>query len=947
MGAAEIIGKTVSHFRVLAKIGEGGMGVVYRAEDEKLRRDVALKFLPLDRVGDPERRLRFLREARAAAAVSHPNIATVYEVGETDGIVFIAMEFIEGRTLHARIDGKPLPLEETVRIATEMAEGLAAAHQRRVVHRDFKPGNVIVSTQGRVKILDFGLAKVIGEESESGTLQTSEIETVSAQMTRHGKILGTPAYMSPEQARGQPVDARSDVFAFGITLYEMTTGRVPFRGRTVAESLSATIREEAIPPSTINEEVPPRLEEIVHRCLEKDARDRYQDTRELAADLRKVQQETASGVPLVRRHPARRVAAIASLALVLAASGYGAWWVLRSPGEFKKGDRVLVASFENRTGRPDLDTAVRDAFEDQLTESTFLRVISADSLKELEPAGGGGATGEGANPVVGGPTVVSRDQAERLCRGADCAGFLAGSVTSEGAGFRLEADLYRSGGRRPLVARQAVAASDADLVAVIHNLSLELRRAVGEEPDSVMLSMLPATRSLVAYHALIRAQQAGTSDERLSMFKRVVEIDPGYVDAYADIAWMYRELGDWKSYRKAAEEAYKRSSGLPERVRLWRESMFLDASYDFDAELERTKTFHNLYPADPGGAWRLGLLYLNIYQDLTAAEAMFRTSFKIEPTNGFGGLCVTLACEGKVDELEALALEFRRAGGSERFGEAMLAWAYWVRGDAGKIKELTDRLERDPVSRVDALYARLRWLLASGRLKEAETVAADLWRTAEERRDLETMHQTGLAQAWLEMRRGHLRAFSPEQVEAAENSLLYLRRLVIFSVDAKVVEPLPRLLRTYETAEKGSQARFVRQELQFARGSLALIRGDAVGARGLLEPLVRNSIIDQRHEVLGRTYEALRMWREAAGEYEQVLKNPNHKWWWWLHDIPAVPVLDQFRLAGIYERLGDSTRAREWYERFLKDWKDADPDVPELLQARRRLADLGPRHGSI
>jgi serine/threonine protein kinase len=216
-----MIGRTLSHFRILAKIGEGGMGVVYRAEDEKLRRAVALKVLPPDLVANEERRLRFLREARTAAAINHPNIATVYEVDEADGVVFIAMELVDGKTLREVLGGRAMPIKDTLRISMEMSEGLAKAHGAHVIHRDLKPDNVIITADGHVKILDFGLAKLLQEQSAVSAAELSKLRTISGEMTREGKIFGTAAYMSPEQARGQTVDARSDLFSFGTTLYEM------------------------------------------------------------------------------------------------------------------------------------------------------------------------------------------------------------------------------------------------------------------------------------------------------------------------------------------------------------------------------------------------------------------------------------------------------------------------------------------------------------------------------------------------------------------------------------------------------------------------------------------------------------------------------------------------------------------------------------------------------
>jgi TRAP transporter TAXI family solute receptor len=288
-----MIGRTLSHFRIVDKIGEGGMGVVYRAEDERLRRPVALKVLRPELMLHEERRLRFMREARAAAAVSHPNIATIYEVGEEGGVVFIAMECVQGKRLRDLIAGRPMAIGEALRVATEITEGLAQAHHMHVIHRDLKPENVMIGADGRARILDFGLAKLLEARDAVADLTPSQVATISAEITRQERLLGTPTYMSPEQARGAPTDARSDLFAFGSILYEMVTGRPPFRGKSTTDTLSAIVRDEPIPALQLNRQVPQELERIIRKCLEKDPADRYQHADDLAVDLRCLQRARA------------------------------------------------------------------------------------------------------------------------------------------------------------------------------------------------------------------------------------------------------------------------------------------------------------------------------------------------------------------------------------------------------------------------------------------------------------------------------------------------------------------------------------------------------------------------------------------------------------------------------------------------------------------------------
>ena len=325
-----MIGRTLSHFRILAKIGEGGMGVVYCAEDTKLRRQVALKVLPPDLVSNEERRLRFLREARAAAAVTHPNIATIHEVDEADGVVFIAMELVEGKTLRDHIGGRPMAIKDALRIATEMAEGLAEAHKAGVIHRDLKPDNVIVRSNGHAKILDFGLAKLLEAHAEAGSEELSKLQTISGELTREGKIFGTAAYMSPEQAEGKPVDARSDVFSFGTMLYEMLTGQRPFKGKSRTSMLIAIVRDPPPALMLVCSELPQELERIVLRCLEKKPEARYPSANELWKSLAVCQSKlAASGVGLgsILRRPRF---AITGLVLLVAAALVGSWLFVKN-----------------------------------------------------------------------------------------------------------------------------------------------------------------------------------------------------------------------------------------------------------------------------------------------------------------------------------------------------------------------------------------------------------------------------------------------------------------------------------------------------------------------------------------------------------------------------------------------------------------------------------------
>jgi serine/threonine protein kinase/tetratricopeptide (TPR) repeat protein len=420
-------GQTLSHYRLLETIGEGGMGVVWKALDIKLNRHVAIKVLPPELTADPDRRRRFLREARTAAAVTHPNIATIHEIDEVDGITFIAMELIQGKTLRAVIGGRPIPILDALSIAIEIAEGLTQAHQAGIVHRDLKPDNVMIGGDGHPKILDFGLAKLLEQRQEALRSQLSQEETRTEEMTREGKILGTAAYMSPEQARGEVVDARSDIFSFGVALYEMLTGRVPFQGRNQIETLAAILHQPATPASRFNTEVPSRLEDVLAKCLDKDRKGRYQDSRDLVVDLRRLRRDLGSGsLPSYGRSkearaPARRSRRLAVLLGVAAIAVAGAMLLMRAsrpasapakPAHARS--EIAVLPFQNLNAEKShayFASGLHEELLTQLAKVAALKVISRTSvmgyqettkpLKAIALELGVGSIMEGSVQVVG------------------------------------------------------------------------------------------------------------------------------------------------------------------------------------------------------------------------------------------------------------------------------------------------------------------------------------------------------------------------------------------------------------------------------------------------------------------------------------------------------------------------------------------------------------------
>ncbi|MGA8492335.1 MAG: serine/threonine-protein kinase [Terriglobales bacterium] len=376
-----MIGQTISHYRIIEKLGGGGMGVVYKAEDTELGRFVALKFLPNEMSQDPQALERFRREARAASALNHPNICTIYEIGKSGEQSFIAMEFLDGETLKHRIGAKPMESETVLALGIEMADALNAAHSKGVIHRDIKPANIFVTAQEHAKILDFGLAKVSssgGRIPESAVMLEATADAGPAQLTSPGTALGTVAYMSPEQVRGKELDERTDLFSFGVVLYEMATGTLPFRGDTSGVVFEFILNREPAKVARLNPEVHPELERIIDKALEKDRDTRYQHASDLLADLKRLKRQSESSriaVPAApESKPSKAWIWIATSIAVIVLAGAFAWY-LRS-GRAAQIDSIAVLPFNNLSG-----DASTDYLSDGITESLIASLTHVPDLK--------------------------------------------------------------------------------------------------------------------------------------------------------------------------------------------------------------------------------------------------------------------------------------------------------------------------------------------------------------------------------------------------------------------------------------------------------------------------------------------------------------------------------------------------------------------------------------
>jgi tetratricopeptide (TPR) repeat protein len=649
-------GQTLNHYRLLEMIGEGGMGTVYRAEDLKLQREVALKVLSGVFSHQEDSRLRFLREARSAAALNHPNVGTIYEVGEVEteteihlaghrlsvaaGTPFIAMELVRGQALGDLVRQKgPLPLDTLLDVAVQVAEGMAEAHAHKIVHRDLKLQNVMQAAGGRVKILDFGLAKPV-EEGGGDPGGPSRVDTISAGLTGEGRILGTAAYMSPEQTLGKPLDSRSDIFSFGVMLYEMTAGQRPYRGESFTSVVAKILESEPEPLTRLRPEIPADLDRLIGRCLRKSPDERYGDTQDLVRDLRRLRDSLAAGGARGTGRGRGAAWALATAAIVVVTAA--ALWalVIRSPPPAPREAPVVT---EDPIIQPAQAAVAVFPFTVRGTgEFDYLGEGLTDLLSTtLE--WGGRLRSVDSRAVLGrvsrrGEELLGPDEASELARELGADRFILGDVVVAGDRLRVNASLYGTGPERNSQARASAEGDSSSLFSVVDDLTAQLLAAQFGGLDTRVIGIAAVTTdsvpALKAYLAGEAGLRAGRFGEALDAFQRAVQIDDSFALAYYRLSVAAEWLTRAELTRQAAEQAFQHSGRLADHDRLLLEA-YLAWHRGASQEAERLyRAIVEAYPEDVEAWYQLGEVLFHYGpqrgNSVVASEPAFRTVLGFE-----------------------------------------------------------------------------------------------------------------------------------------------------------------------------------------------------------------------------------------------------------------------------------------------------------------------------